>query len=210
VSISTNDLTSDGNEFMKKYYDSYMTKKYNNKNKSDISYENEKLLNEFLKEFKSNKIVTKESVDNLKLRCYESCEAGLITKEERDTYLDYLNLDNYTEGFLNKDKVLTKEQCDKIMEKYRHQCASKIDSLKKVKEVKESDYKGFSIDISFEEFNSVNEASEFCKKHIIPILNDIRDKFTKKYKSKFYWNDKVFTEDGLLVVLDSDIYYDFK
>ena len=70
----------------------------------------------------------------------------------------------------------------KSNEKYRHQCANKIDSLKKVKEVKESDYKGFSIDISFEEFDSMDEVTDFCKKHIVPILNDIRDKFTKKYR----------------------------
>ena len=37
----------------------------------------------------------KESVDALKLRCYKSFEAGLITEEERDVYLDYLNLENY-------------------------------------------------------------------------------------------------------------------
>ena len=36
-----------------------------------------------------------ESVDALRLRCYESCKAGLITEEERDVYLDYLDLDNY-------------------------------------------------------------------------------------------------------------------
>lgn len=37
----------------------------------------------------------KESVDNLKLQVYEACEYGNITEEEKNTFLEYLNLDNY-------------------------------------------------------------------------------------------------------------------
>ena len=67
-------------------------------------------LKEIDEEFKRRASNVKESVDALRLRCHESCEAGFITEQERDTYLDYLDLDNYTEGFLDKNKVLTKEQ----------------------------------------------------------------------------------------------------
>jgi hypothetical protein len=39
--------------------------------------------------------VTKESVDEMRLRVYDAFEEGTISEEEKDTYLDYLNLDNY-------------------------------------------------------------------------------------------------------------------
>ena len=62
-----------------------------------------KEIDEELKRRESN---VKESVDDIRLRCYESCEAGYITEEERDVYLDYLDLDNYTESSLSKDKYM--------------------------------------------------------------------------------------------------------
>ena len=36
-------------------------------------------------------VVTKESVDEMKLRVYEAHAEGIITEAEKDTYLEYLN-----------------------------------------------------------------------------------------------------------------------
>ena len=43
----------------------------------------------------SKKGIMKESVDDLRLRVYEAHNEGLISESEKDSYLDYLDLNNY-------------------------------------------------------------------------------------------------------------------
>ena len=38
---------------------------------------------------------TKESVDDMRLRVYEAYESGMLDEDEKDTYLEYLDLNNY-------------------------------------------------------------------------------------------------------------------
>lgn len=37
----------------------------------------------------------KESVDDLRLQVYEACKSGIITDDEKKTFLEYLNIENY-------------------------------------------------------------------------------------------------------------------
>lgn len=44
---------------------------------------------------KFNYKFTEDTINELRLRTYEACNAGMITESERDEYLEYLNLENY-------------------------------------------------------------------------------------------------------------------
>lgn len=92
---------------------------------------------------------------------------------------------------------------NKTIQEYAEYICKKLNKNKKIKSIEVSSYKGCSIDIKFDEIKDKNEWVKFCETNIFPVLNDAVKVFSKKYKTEFFWDDKVGSDDGLLVVLDT-------
>ena len=89
-----------------------------------------------------------------------------------------------------------------VLNKYANKCKSALLKDKRVKSVKITDYKGKSIDILFKE--SYNNLPSDLSSFIVKSLNSVKSNFETKYKTNFYWSEKVFNNDSLLITLDSD------
>ena len=94
---------------------------------------------------------------------------------------------------------------NKVMQECAEYICKKLNQNKKIKSIEVSDYKGCSIDIKFDEIKDKSEWAKFCKQNIVPVLDDAIKVFSEKYDSKFFWDDKVGSDDGLLIVLDSSV-----
>lgn len=93
-----------------------------------------------------------------------------------------------------------------VLNKYANKCKSALLKDKRIKSVKITDYKGKSIDILFKE--SYNNLPSDLSSFIVKSLNSVKSNFETKYKTNFYWSEKVFNNDSLLITLDSDYEYD--
>ena len=109
------------------------------------------------------------------------------------------NIDSITEDTnIELIEEATKDS-EKILNEYANKIKSEISKLKEIKSVKISDYHGKSIDIK-----SRTEYNDLINNKVVQILKEIAKKFEKKYNTNFYWEIKVATEDGCLIVLGVD------